>query len=45
MTHVVTDTEAPVEIYTINGVRVNNSKQKGLYIIKQGGKAKKMFVK
>jgi len=45
MTHVVTDTEAPVEIYTINGIRVNNSKQKGLYIIKQGGKAKKMFVK
>ncbi len=45
MTHVVTDTEAPVEIYTINGVRVNKSKQKGLYIIKQGGKAKKMFVK
>ena len=45
MTHVVADTETPVEIYTINGVRVNNSKQKGLYIIKQGGKAKKIFVK
>lgn len=43
--NVVTDKQAPIEMFTINGVRVNSLTQKGLYIIKQGSKTKKILVK
>jgi hypothetical protein len=39
------DEQSPVEMFTINGVRVNSSTQKGLYIIKQGSKIKKILAK
>jgi hypothetical protein len=45
ITNVTNDKQSPVEIFTINGVRVNSSTQKGLYIVKQGNLIKKILVK
>lgn len=40
---IATDVNAPVEIYTIDGRRVNKA-DKGLYIIRQGNKATKVMM-
>jgi hypothetical protein len=42
---VVSEGESVKEIYTISGIRVNSMDRKGMYVIKQGSKVKKILIR